>query len=396
MQSTKIFRAAVSAAVALCFLAGESISAEKKYGGVSLDQWRKRLVDFDADSPQAAHAVPALIEMVKDRQLDNITRRHAALALGRIGAPARTAVGTLVACLDEEGKDKEATALWAAKALALLGPAARSAAPKLIGILQDVQQPGRLRMATLEALARIGEAHPDAMPALLELLQQRPRTASNPPHTPLREVAVDVLSIAGSHAAVATPLLARIVANPDETESIRRRAAGTLAAIGPPARVAEASLVEALVLDDSQAVRDAAAAALGRLGPAIVPRLQTLLRHPQADVRWRAAFALGQMGPPANAASEDLQRAAGDENPVVQISAVEAQWKIHGSADELIDKTIDLMTHQQRPIRFRALTLFDQFGPSALAGTTRLRQLQQDRRAYVRQIATKALAKLEE
>jgi HEAT repeat protein len=217
--------------------------------------------------PAAASAVPALTEALRDKAC--IDRRGdqyfvcvaAAGALGEIGAAAGSAVGSLAALLrDEEPEVREA----AARALGRLGPVAEAAIPALDEALQ-----GR---AGLVAVAGLGGIGPAAVPALLAAFRE-----------------------GDCNTRVAT--------------------AWGLAQIGPAAQAAVAPLAEALE-GEEPLVRVSAAAALWHIArhPAAVPALaRALTLNPDAEVRFRAAQALEEIGQEAKAAVPALVRALRDE-----------------------------------------------------------------------------------
>ena len=137
------------------------------YDGLTLVEWRDRIKQIRFDTPSAADAVPGLIEIARDRDVPWYTRRQAALTLGRIGEPAQQAVPVLVELLEESVDDSGAsTQLWSIKALALFGPVAREATAAFIELLESETQPHLARLSTLEALGRIGPAHPQTLPAV--------------------------------------------------------------------------------------------------------------------------------------------------------------------------------------------------------------------------------------
>ena len=72
----------------------------------------------------------------------------------------------------------------------------------------------------------------------------------------------------------------------------------------PEAKVLPA--VVAAVRDDSPIVREAAAEVLPLFGAAVVPALLDLLKDKDADLRYRAAWILGMIGPPAKDAVRAL------------------------------------------------------------------------------------------
>src|SRR5262245_3678591 len=145
----------------------------RRYGGLTLDEWRERIKDLDPRDPAAGQAVPGLLEIVEDVGAPWFSRRQAALTLARIGARATRAVPALVRLTGERTGDPEQSAqLWAIKALALFGPLAAETTPTLIDVVADGTQPHVARLSALEALGRIGPAHADAVPAIVRTLAE--------------------------------------------------------------------------------------------------------------------------------------------------------------------------------------------------------------------------------
>lgn len=124
--------------------------------------------------------------------------------------------------------------LSAAVALGKLGPDARSAVPALIGALRDSDEVDafRVRFAIVDALASIGTA---AVPDLIELLQDRDRG--------VRSSAVVALRGIGSDAKEAVPYLIRALENAASLKgpisyALPHYVAKALGQIGPDARAA--------------------------------------------------------------------------------------------------------------------------------------------------------------
>lgn len=88
-----------------------------------------------------------------------------------------------------------------------------------------------------------------------------------------------------------------------------------LAAPEPP--VGAIGRLAAALSDENRWVRDRAARALERYGPAATPAIPALvaaLRDPDGFVRWRSAKALAAMGPAGAPAEEELARMAGSKS----------------------------------------------------------------------------------
>jgi HEAT repeat protein len=373
---------------------------ERKYAGVTLSAWQTLIKDLDPNDPEALDAIEGLLLLIQDRNLPGFTRRQAALKLAAIGPPARRSVPVLIDLFKKEGEENEVTRLWTAKALAAFGPESREAAPFLADLLRDRSQPYSHRQATVETLAMIGAAHPAAIPALIDILEDssgEPDTNKNADQqhavTLLREMAADGLAIVGAQAVFAVPALIR--ASRDENESLRRKACTALGAMGSRGEIAIPSLVERLVLDESAAVRDSAANALAAIGPDSVPVLQRLLNDRDSEVRWRVAQSLGIIGREASSAAKPLGDTLTDENYLVRISVCEALWNITSEPEPIIPTLVGELENPDRNLRMRAYRLLIGMGPKSRIAIPRLKTMLDDDRGYVKSVAAKALAKLE-
>ncbi|MEX0717583.1 MAG: HEAT repeat domain-containing protein [Planctomycetaceae bacterium] len=345
-----------------------SIPDERRYSGRTLDEWRAVMKALVPADPASFVFIPGLIELVRNEEVPAVTRRQAALTLGRIGRPAAEAVPLLVELLAAEERIEERTelptAIWAVKALALFGPEARAAAPHLARLLRDESREARVRMAAIEALARIGAAHPAVIPALVDALALGPqsdapdarRTAAE-----FRGLAAEALGSIGTPAASAIPALVR--AADDENEVVRRHVIAALGAMREEAAPAIATLVSALAFDESPAVRDSAATALGRIGAPATPTLAHLLADREEELRLRAAGTLAEMGESARGALPALERASADDSPAVRLRAAEALWRIARNGDRAIAVAVELLASRDRQLRISASRLLVEIAP---------------------------------
>jgi HEAT repeat protein len=422
-QTTAVAGAAAGLiAVLMAVRAGEPSRSPSAEGGTSvapstlsqvqaassdpaLDDWPEIIQSLDLSGPEGAQLVPALARLAADPAAPWVTRRQAVFTLGRIGEPARPAVPTLRELLrsnapGEGGDTLDTPRLWSLKALALLGPAAREAAPDVIVVLEDPASPHLHRLAALEALARIGPAHPATLPQLVNVLQTPapPGVAPDPEGAQVlletQVAAAELLALYRGSASSAAPALLDAARN--RHEPLRRAAVTTLGAIGSD--LALEGLSEALLFDDSPAVQDAAAVALSKLGRSAVPRLVSLLEDRDAGVRWRAADALGRMGPLAAIdARGPLEQRLNDPDTVVRLSAAEALWTLTSEAGSVLDVALSLLSASDRQLRIRAYRLVLKIGagPARTTVIEKLSELADGREPLARQAAVLALRELQ-
>jgi HEAT repeat protein len=114
---------------------------------------------------EARPAIPDLIDMLDNKQLDTETRWNAARTLGKIGPGAESAIPTLVAHLEDEA---ESVREHAAEALGDIGPEAKDAVPALIVALTDPAT--KVRRDAVRSLGQIGPDSRAALPAIQTLL----------------------------------------------------------------------------------------------------------------------------------------------------------------------------------------------------------------------------------
>ena len=131
-----------------------------------------------------------------------------------------------------------------------------------------------------------------------------------------RTAAAEALCQLGEAAQGAAVALARACG--DESESVREWAGEALENVGPPATSDMADLA-ALAGDDKADVAYWAVTLLGRsseyVDVALPALVDALTSHAAVAVRQRAAWALGRIGPAAAGALETLKRAATSEDP---------------------------------------------------------------------------------
>ena len=367
------------------------------YDGRTLAEWRDRIQNLDFDDPAIGDDVPGLLAIVEDTQAPWFSRRQAAITLGRIGEPAAEAVPVLIRLLDERGETAdESTELWALKALARFGPVAESAAPMLVEILNDESEDEFPRIAAIETLGRIGPQRAEVLPALIGVIRLvlQSEVEEHSPELQRAVAAVEMLELFGGNAASAVPVL--IQAARSKSMLLRRSAAHTLGMIGPAADPAIPTLVDLLLFDESEEVRDLAARALGRIGSASEPPLVQLLSDQDIGVRVRAAQAFGEMTAVEPASQEALQSAAEGDDASVAVAALTALWKTTGQGELAIPGALRLIAHPDREVRVRAAELLESLGPAAAPALPELRDLADEGPPEARQAARRILRTLGE
>jgi len=308
--------------------------------------------------PSAQDAVPALLQALGDASSG--IRDWAALALGAVATDVSIVLPALVRAVQEPNMFLRAAA---ATALGSLGSRARPAVPALVESLRD--EHGGVRARAAVALGRIGSGARDAVPHLLRALEDRevsvadaaglalekiigrpeptaefppvavaPAPEAAPETTPAPEPTGLALVPQEAEAPTAPPDLGALVAEP---------ATAVPAAPAPadppppdprtvtlPRNGAASSQVRELVRalnDVDGSVRWRAAVALGQLGPAAVEAVRPLaeaLEDAEETVRWEAAKALGRIGPGARDAVPALAAALSEDDEVLRDTAAAA------------------------------------------------------------------------
>jgi HEAT repeat protein len=288
--------------------------------------------------PIAKDAVPALTEQLKNPRLE--IRREAALALGAIGADAKSALPALASLLDDSTGQEAATFV-----MGQIGQIPPSAEPKVRANIKSDNKV--LSTISLWALARV---HPkDAALAKEAAEQIIGRLQDQDPF--VRVSAARALSALQLDPAITFPIFEKVLENADPTtvrhaldalatlgaravprltaalkhEPLRVQAAYTLGQIGPEAAPATAALAE-LLSSNSPTAANEAAMALAKIGPAAkasVPALVAALEKPECDSAHAIMYALGKMGSEAKAAKPALVKRIADP-----ATAVLAGWAL--------------------------------------------------------------------
>lgn len=140
-------------------------------------------------------------------------------------------------------------------------------------------------------------------------------------------------------------VLTLIAATRNRDPIIVYEACGTLGKTHDPRAVE--SLIAVLAGEGAGGVRWKAAEALGRMGPAAVQPLAGLLSgHPDPDVRWKAAYALGEIGDAQ--ATDALVTALSDEDRFVRTRAAHALSRLGDGIFPALEKALSSHDPQMR------------------------------------------------
>jgi len=227
-----------------------------------------------------------------------------ALVLGQQEAAYR---GKTVAAWTAQLADADLRARWhATYALGQIGPNAVGAVEPLGKIVADKYDHEYVRGGAAWALGRIGPGAEPAVPRLIETLESKPQPVAS-----VRRTVPEALGNMGPAAKAAVPTLVKLL--DDEDRGVRVNAAAALWKIARHERAIPALV--AMLRSGTGTLPYKAAVALGELGPEAeraVTALIDALRHPQEDVPRAAARALGQIGPTTIPA---LEKALSDPSP---------------------------------------------------------------------------------
>ncbi len=188
--------------------------------------------------PAAKVAVPDLVQILLDPEVDDQVRGRVALILGDIGPATQDVVRSLIQALgDENHKIRQASA----GGLGKIGPPAKDAVRALIKAAEDKEY--GVRWQAIVALGEIGAVTQDVVPALIKALGDEEGA--------VWEAAARVLGEIGPLTEDVVPALIKAL----EDEEKRRFVAEALEKIGPLPKDAILALNEALRGEEDKDVR---------------------------------------------------------------------------------------------------------------------------------------------
>lgn len=339
--------------------------------------------------------IGALVKALKDPSPQ--VRWQAAEDLGQLGARAKDSIPALI----EATKDKHPCVRGRAlNALSFIPAQPKIVVPVLVRALKETANAatpgtkGSIEVGEIAAfsLANIGPKARPAVPALLQMLDERGMTRRN--------AAIYALGrIAGDEPKTIARLLDLLKRDPDL--AIRSAAGSALGRIGPPAKEAVPELIRLLQLPAEEHMEGAragtvisAAIALGNMGEAARPAVPALARivvdykPPDQGQHVYAANALAKLGPVAKEAVPALmtvlKRTFYDEAVFKALAAI---------GQDAIPPLVQLFPKGTVQQRRNALKVFGLMGPAARDALPVVRQACQD--PFLRTEATRALARIE-
>ncbi len=341
-------------------------------------------------------AIPALVQAVNDP--DPRVRTQAICTLGILQETACTTLLIQKLKTDNDADVRRAAAV----VLGGFGSASKDAIPALIQALDDpddfsarqnrVPRPRPTMSGLLasrgvqetafEALISIGSA---AVPALLELIKDPDRRRQGR--------TIRILGYMGSEAKAATPVLVEKL--DDEDQKLRSDAAWSLGQIGPQASKAVPALTRALT-DSSGEVRVTAATALKEVEPGnrdALPALIKELRDKTSDAhRKHAASALVTVGRSQEAAAAALVEALADADEDVASAALGSLREMVPCAEQA---AYALFRAMRKPgsadLQAKAVQVLTQVQDDKIAVTALIEALQNNRQE-IRHLAAHMLA----
>ena len=306
---------------------------------------------------ESKKAVHAFIRGLSDEDVD--IRRWAAVMLGLPEAQIKEAISPLIHALDD---DDLLVRRISAEVLGMFGPDAAEALPKLESLLGEDEW---TRTVGAEAILSI---RPDRTDELGPILIEATRSRSSR----IRYLAVEALAKLPAVGKLAIPEL--IAALEDKNEAVRMAALGAIPIFG----------VE---------------------GSPAVPTLLSILRGEGRDggdlqVRGRAADALAEIGEGTTETAYFLIESLGEpgDHPLTigfRLRVARALWRIQEDSSYLLEIGLRTIRNPSWWLRRIATIFLGDLGVAGRAAVPHLRRLMRDDHPAVREVAEKALQKIE-
>lgn len=185
--------------------------------------------------------------------------------------------------------------------------------------------------------------------------------------------------------------LSAIVADLKKGDKEKLQALQELEALGDKASSAAAAVVDVLQTP-SDDVRLQATLALGKIGKSAVEPLTRALSSKDDGVRFYAVWALAFVGPPAKSADQAIaERLRGDASAEVRRKAAYALGRINADPDSVVADLIGALNDASEEVRQAASESLPKMGPAAV---TPLRKALQDPSEKMRDTAARTLGAL--
>jgi HEAT repeat protein len=292
-------------------------------------------------APASSRAMQGLLHLSRDTNPG--VRRAIIAMLGRL-AVGPTAVSALKR-LQEVSRDADSSIRAdAVKALGELGPAAAPALDRILELTWDADN--SVRLSAVAALGGLGTAAAPALDRLLNVLQEACKAApmSSMMLGRRRGISFDIRDPQVGREEALAVLASGAGLDLLRMGLVRQAAASALGGLGPAAVPALDRLVE-LSRDADSTTRSVAVRALGRLGPAAagaIDRLLELTRDADHLVRWAAVSALGALGSAGEPALARILELTRDSHPIVRRAAIRALHRLGRGTAPVVDRLVEL------------------------------------------------------
>jgi HEAT repeat protein len=348
---------------------------------------RREMVTLLANlGPQSEAAVPELIELLTEGTPDAI-RVAAALALGKIGKGARTAVDNLIEALCHGGT---ALAAQAVCALADIGCADQRVRAALGAIWLAPADSKNLHLRVAYALCKLKIAAPHLLRFLTKVLVTDQDSGQ-------RELAILALGCCDRNELDVVPALWTAAVS-DKSEEIRQQAAACLEQL-------HVSPVKAIRVCAKQLGESPyAETALHNSGPLALPGLIDVLRSGNAEVRPAVLRVLGKLGEAAAPAAPEVAKALRDPHVETRLAAAKCLWNITKKPDLVVPVLVDMLEQRwlgdqdtveaRRRFYQTVMEALQRIGPPAMEAVPALTDKTKDKNRLVSESAQRALREI--
>jgi HEAT repeat protein len=344
-------------------------------------------IDPKCTAELAKGALPALIATLQSKDAGAV--QGAVFALGKLGQHAKPAVPALeetlktakgfaereiVRVIMAAGGDgtkriaelvknpvtpleKRLGAIWE---LQFMRTAADKVVPILIGLLKD--KDAQIRAAAVDGLSWFGADAKDAIPALIDLLEDEKLEAASRSHQ--ANVVPHALSAIGSSA---VGPLAKVLQDEAKSPFARWQAAEALAQLGRKAKPA-LPVLAARLNDKFPAIGIKSACAYVRAGGDLAKAMPVLLeglQHETSFMAWHAADAIDRIGLSAREAVPNLLPLLKHKEPEVRVKAAHTLAKMGVYAKVAVPEMAKLLQQSDSRQRYQIARALVEMGPYA-------------------------------